>query len=168
MHESARVLAGAFLLAACSQNQPPAPPPGATVLFGAAEADVLAGKTTPGFDPFLLRLLWVGVQVDSTPPLAILHVDTITPSGSPFFSYVAAYSFDVAGNPSAQPAGWPEPIDTRPAQRLDGKPLLVFGIPISGTDYVRHDIPGTWKIHVALESSPTYDTMASVDLRRGQ
>ena len=142
-----------------NQNQNPL-----TVQFGAMEEDVLSTMPPQSFNLWALTDLWVGVQLDPMPPTAVLHITTYTPDGVPFHSYIGAYAIDPSANPQANSTETPMPIPTRRAYPFGNGTIMTYSISITGSDYVRQHIYGTWKALVAIEGMPERNTLATFDL----
>jgi hypothetical protein len=168
-----------LVLCACSDDkktQPPPPTPDAapnpmgttnSVKFGGTLAEAEgAGQTS--FNVNTISSLWLVYTVKDIPDVAILRLDTFTPSGLAFTSYVAAYSRDPMSHPTAMAPGVADPITVQGIQTdANGNVLLPYAIAISGTDFVRHAMNGTWKFRVSVDSVANSQIDAQITLMGG-
>jgi len=147
----------------------PGPNPTVSIHLGTTEAEALS--TTPqasSYDVLQLSDLWFAYMIPAIPDVAVMHIQTLMPDGNLFTTYVAAYSQDPAAHPTVIPMGYTQPVDVRAAHKGDGTSIvLTYGIPISGTDYVRHAIAGNWKVRVSLESVQSSEIEGTVTFRVG-
>jgi hypothetical protein len=125
-----------------------------TAGLGATESDAIAAQSvaTPTFNVFQLQDLWTAYSIESIPSVAVLRIQMKQPDGSLNTTYTAAYSLNPGAQPTIMPPGLGVPIDVRPVTMVNGRIMMTFPIPVSGTDYVRHPYAGTWTAHFSLDN----------------
>jgi len=156
-----------LVLTACSSdNKTPPPPPQVdaappagvqpTVKFGATYGDATTSTPQPAsFNVNRLTDLWVAYSVQDIPDVTVVHISTYLPSGLLFMSYTAAYSRDPSSHPNFIPPGYMTPVDVRPILTDGTNVVMPYGMAISGTDYVRHQVNGMWRVTVQIDGVPS-------------
>lgn len=148
-----------LVLTACSSDNKTPPPPQVdaappvgsqpTVKFGATYGDVTSPTPQPAsFNVNRLTDLWVAYSVQDISDVARVDINTYLPNGTLFMSYTAAYSRDPASHPDVIP-------QVRSVLADSTHVVMPYAMGISGTDYVRHQVNGLWRVTVQIEGVPS-------------
>jgi hypothetical protein len=177
----------ALVLSACSSDKtqanpdasaqadgPPsvdgAPAAAPSLTFGLTEQDVLAGTTAPAtYDVLTVNDIWVDYTIAQTalPDPAVLRIETVMPSGLPFRDYIVGFARDPRQTPQVYPADLSMPISTGPTHPNGDQTSLTYGMAIAGTDYVRHSMPGTWRVKASVDGVAGGAIERTIELRVG-
>jgi hypothetical protein len=156
-----------------SDATPPAagtPAAAPALWFGLTESDVLAGTPPPpSFDVLAVRDLWIRyTTIQATlPDPALLRIQTIMPSGLEFRDYLVGFARDPRQSPQVLPPDLATPVQTSPIRPMGERSALLYGIAISGTDYVRHSMPGRWRVRASVDGVASSAIEGTVELRVG-
>ncbi len=150
----------ALLLVACNSGQaPPAGPDLATaplsagISLASSQEELEAGVTTPIFNLYYLRDLWVRVRVPAIGGLAQLKLKFILPSGEVVYEDASAFSPDPTMT-TAIMGPMPYPSTVFAAKPVPSGVALDRPIPVAGTVFTRNAKAGTWTVKATVDGVP--------------